>query len=106
MVGRTNALIGSMVSSVNGMTGAVILNANIIYDPQAEYDDGTIGAVLQEGVPGGGAVQSVNGMTGNVVLNANIAFDPQGEYDIETIGEALQNVISDEDIDALYGEAI
>ena len=42
MVGRTNALIGALVSSVNGMTGAVILNANIAYDPSIEYDENTI----------------------------------------------------------------
>ena len=68
MVGRTNALIGALVSSVNGMTGAVILNANIAYDPSIEYDENTIGDTLKQGGGGGGAVQSVNGMTCDVVL--------------------------------------
>ena len=84
MVGRTNALIGALVSSVNGMTGAVILNANIAYDPSVDYEENTIGDALKQGGGGGGAVQSVNGMTGEVVLK---------------IGEALQDTVTREDLD-------
>ena len=98
MVGRTNALIGALVSSVNGMTGAVILNANIAYDPSIEYDENTIGDTLKQG-GGGGAVQSVNGMTGDVVLNANIAYNPETTYDEGTIGDALQDTVTREDLD-------
>lgn len=99
MVGRTNALIGALVSSVNGMTGAVILNANIAYDPTIEYDENTIGDTLKQGGGGGGAVQSVNGMTGDVVLNANIAYNPETTYDEGTIGNALQDTVTREDLD-------
>ena len=98
MVGRTNALIGALVSSVNGMTGAVILNANIAYDPSIDYEDNTIGDALKQG-GGGGAVQSVNGMTGEVVLNANIAYNPEATYDEGTIGDALQDTVTREDLD-------
>lgn len=47
MIGRTNALVRALVSSVNGMTGVVVLNANIAYDPEEEYESGTIGEELQ-----------------------------------------------------------
>ena len=48
MVGRTNALLHSMVSSVNGKTGIVVLDPNdIAFDPNETYSDGTVGAKLQ-----------------------------------------------------------
>ena len=47
MIGRTNALVRALVSSVNGMTGIVTLNSNIAYDPSETYESGTIGAELQ-----------------------------------------------------------
>lgn len=47
MIGRTNALVRALVSSVNGMTGIVTLNSNIAYDPSETYDEGTIGSELQ-----------------------------------------------------------
>lgn len=48
MIGRTNALVRALVSSVNGMSGVVELNANIVYDPTEEYEEGTIGEALQD----------------------------------------------------------
>lgn len=47
MVGRTNALVRALVSSVNGMTGVVTLNANIAFNTEETYQSGTIGAELQ-----------------------------------------------------------
>ena len=47
MIGRTNALVRALVSSVNGMTGVVVLDANIAYDPEETYQSNTIGAELQ-----------------------------------------------------------
>lgn len=46
MVGRTNALVRALVSSVNGMTGVVTLNANIAFDTEETYESGTLGAAL------------------------------------------------------------
>lgn len=47
MVGRTNALVHSMVSSVNGMTGIVVVTPNEInFDPTETYSSGTVGAKL------------------------------------------------------------
>ena len=48
MIGRTNALVRALVSSVNGMTGTVVLNANIAYDESETYQAGTIGAALND----------------------------------------------------------
>ncbi len=48
MLGRTNAQVRPLVSSVNGMTGIVVLNANIAYDDEETYEQGTIGAKLQD----------------------------------------------------------
>lgn len=46
MIGRTNALVRALVSSVNGMTGVVTLNANIAFDTEETYESGTLGAAL------------------------------------------------------------
>ena len=46
MVGRTNALVRALVSSVNEMTGVVTLNANIAFDTEETYESGTLGAAL------------------------------------------------------------
>ena len=48
MLGRTNAQVRPLVSSVNGMTGIVVLNANIAYDDEETYEQDTIGAKLQD----------------------------------------------------------
>lgn len=46
MIGRTNALVRALVSSVNGMSGVVTLNANIAFDTEETYESGTLGAAL------------------------------------------------------------
>ena len=52
MVGRTNALVHSMVSSVNGQTGVVVLTSNDInFDPTEAYAAGTVGAKLATVTP-------------------------------------------------------
>lgn len=44
MIGRTNALLRPLVSSVNGLTGIVEINAgNVPYDRTEEYNRGTVG---------------------------------------------------------------
>ena len=48
MLGRTNAQVRPLVSSVNGMSGVVVLNANIAYSDETTYDANTIGAKLQD----------------------------------------------------------
>lgn len=67
MIGRTNALVRALVSSVNGMSGVVVLNANIAYDPTETYEANTIGKELQD---------------------------------------MAQDIITDEQIDAMYGQII
>lgn len=47
MVGRTNAILHSLVSSVNGMTGAVTLDANINFNSSETYENNTVGKALQ-----------------------------------------------------------
>ncbi|MBR2548786.1 MAG: hypothetical protein IKG47_00220 [Oscillospiraceae bacterium] len=49
MVGRTNALLHSMVSSVNGKTGIVEIGAgDLPYNIGTEYSDGTVGDAITE----------------------------------------------------------
>lgn len=48
MLGRTNALVRPLVSSVNGMTGTVILNANIQFNTSETYEENTIGEYLKD----------------------------------------------------------
>ena len=50
MIGRTNALVRALVSSVNGMTGVVVLDSNIAFDPEEEYENGTLGKALQTSI--------------------------------------------------------
>ena len=48
MVGRTNALVHPLVSSVNGMSGVVVLTpGDIGYDGTAAYGSGTLGEAVQ-----------------------------------------------------------
>lgn len=63
MIGRTNALVRALVSSVNGMSGVVILNANIIYDPSETYDPDTIGAELKNFITN----ESIDSLYGEVI---------------------------------------
>lgn len=71
-VAAIRAGVSSPVTSVNGQTGAVVLDAADVgaladdYTPPVTSVNGQTGAVV---IPtGGGAVDSVNGMTGTVVL--------------------------------------
>lgn len=49
MVGRTNALLHSMVSSVNGKTGIVVIGAgDLSYGLGTEYASDTVGSAITE----------------------------------------------------------
>jgi len=49
MVGRTNAMLQPLVSSVNGMTGTVVITPNdISFDPSGTYNAGTVGKYLKD----------------------------------------------------------
>ena len=72
-VAAIRAGVSSPVTSVNGKTGAVVLDADDVgalpddYTPPVTSVNGQTGAVV---IPTGGAVDSVNGQTGTVVLDA------------------------------------
>lgn len=63
MIGRTNALVRALVSSVNGMSGVVVLNANIEFDAEEEYEYGTLGKALQSGI----ADSEISNLYGEVI---------------------------------------
>lgn len=49
MVGRTNALLHSMVSSVNGKTGIVVIGAgDLSYGLGTDYASNTVGSAITE----------------------------------------------------------
>lgn len=72
-VAAIRAGVSSPVTSVNGQTGAVVLDADDVgaladdYTPPVTSVNGQTGAVV---IPTGGNVDSVNGQTGTVVLDA------------------------------------
>lgn len=72
-VAAIRAGVSSPVTSVNGKTGVVVLDADDVgalpddYTPPVTSVNGQTGAVV---IPTGGAVDSVNGQTGTVVLDA------------------------------------
>ena len=72
-VAAIRASVSSPVTSVNGQTGAVVLDADDVgaladdYTPPVTSVNGQTGAVV---IPTGGNVDSVNGQTGTVMLDA------------------------------------
>ncbi len=67
MIGRTNALVRALVSSVNGMSGVVVLNANIAYDPAETYEDNTIGKELQDMAQDTITDEQIDAMYGEII---------------------------------------
>lgn len=86
MIGRTNALVRALVSSVNGMTGVVVLDANIAYDPEEDYEDGTIGKELQ------------NFITTNQIDSLYAEVNPEPEEQDESEEEPNEENSEQEDI--------
>lgn len=88
---------GGAVSSVNGQTGAVVLELDDLDDVNAPTPsdgdvltwDNTAGEWVPDAPAGGGAVASVNGATGVVVLDAaDIGITDAGSYFTGTDSEA------------------
>lgn len=88
---------GGAVSSVNGQTGAVVLELGDLDDVNAPTPadgdvltwDNTAGEWVADAPAGGGAVASVNGATGVVVLDAgDIGITDAGGYFTGTDSEA------------------
>lgn len=67
MIGRTNALVRALVSSVNGMSGVVVLNANIAYDPTEPYEANTIGKELQDMAQDTITDEQIDAMYGEII---------------------------------------
>lgn len=67
MIGRTNALVRALVSSVNGMSGVVVLNANIAYDPAETYEANTIGKELQDMAQDTITDEQIDAMYGEII---------------------------------------
>lgn len=75
MVGRTNALVRALVSSVNGMSGVVVLNANIAYDDETTYESGTIGAELQNHITS----ETIDSLYGEIIPPPDPEPEPEPE---------------------------
>ena len=84
MIGRTNALVRALVSSVNGMSGVVVLNANIAYDPAETYEDNTIGKELQDMVQDTITDEQIDAMYGEIIQQT---LDDSSEEEPEAAGD-------------------
>ena len=101
MVGRTNALVHPLVSSVNGMSGVVVLTpGDISYDGTAAYSAGSLGEAVHDASQVITTAQIDSLYTDSPLLGATRSAPPVG---LTFVGDERAEEQTEEQIEELTG---